>query len=163
MSAETAILLAAERPFALQGIGAASLRRIGKAAGRRDTTAVQYHFTGEDALIRAVFRYRLEAVGGPRRRPRPAPRIEQGAVNKGRSAYREKEEEPWRMNPGGAVDPSRPGVPRLGAAGAVLSVAVVAVSPPWWPRSAPRDCLAPFTPAGTAAGTPWRVAMAVRR
>ncbi|WP_420159884.1 TetR family transcriptional regulator [Nocardiopsis sp. CNT-189] len=67
MSTETAILLAAERLFAVEGIGATSLRRIGKAAGQRNTAAVQYHFTGKDELIRAVFRHRQEVIGARRR------------------------------------------------------------------------------------------------
>lgn len=53
-----AILLAAERLFAERGFGV-SLREIGAAAGQRNNSAVQYHFGSKDALITALYEYRM--------------------------------------------------------------------------------------------------------
>ncbi|MEV1025201.1 helix-turn-helix domain-containing protein [Streptomyces sp. NPDC050264] len=49
-----AILAAAERLFAEQGIYNVSSRRIGQAAGQRNTTAVTYHFGSKIDLMRAI-------------------------------------------------------------------------------------------------------------
>jgi len=47
---------AAETLFAERGIHAVSLREITAAAGVRNSTALQYHFTDRDGLLRAVLR-----------------------------------------------------------------------------------------------------------
>lgn len=49
-----ALLAAAERLFALHGIDGPSLREITKAAGQRNTGALQYHFGTRAELLRAV-------------------------------------------------------------------------------------------------------------
>jgi AcrR family transcriptional regulator len=67
MTTQTLILLAAERLFAVQGIDATSLRQISVAAGQRNTAAAKYHFGDRDALIKAIFRYRLDVIDARRR------------------------------------------------------------------------------------------------
>lgn len=52
----TAILDAAERLFAEQGILAVSNRQIGAAAGRGDTSVVGYYFESKADLVRALLR-----------------------------------------------------------------------------------------------------------
>jgi AcrR family transcriptional regulator len=52
----TAILDAAERLFAEQGILAVSNRQIGAAAGRGDTSVVGYYFESKADLVRALIR-----------------------------------------------------------------------------------------------------------
>jgi AcrR family transcriptional regulator len=52
----TAILDAAERLFAEQGIVAVSNRQIGAAAGRGDTSVVGYYFESKADLVRALMR-----------------------------------------------------------------------------------------------------------
>lgn len=57
-----ALLDAAERLFAEQGVGPVSGRRIAQAAGQRNTTAVSYHFGGKTDLIRAISERHAAAV-----------------------------------------------------------------------------------------------------
>jgi len=56
VSADTrgALVAAAERLFAGGGIDGPSLREITRAAGQRNTSALQYHFGDRDELLRAV-------------------------------------------------------------------------------------------------------------
>jgi AcrR family transcriptional regulator len=44
----------AERLYASRGFADVSIRQIGEAAGQRNKSAVQYHFTGRDELIKAI-------------------------------------------------------------------------------------------------------------
>lgn len=60
------ILDAAERLFAERGVAAVSLREIGAAAGQRNNSAVQYHFGGRDALVRALYEDRLAPLNDRR-------------------------------------------------------------------------------------------------
>jgi AcrR family transcriptional regulator len=60
------LILAGERVFAERGVGAASLREIGVAAGQRNTAAAQYHFGTKEALIAAIFEYRMTAINARR-------------------------------------------------------------------------------------------------
>lgn len=53
-----ALIEAGERLIAEQGLRV-PLREIGQAAGSANKVAVQYHFGDRDALIDAIFRYRL--------------------------------------------------------------------------------------------------------
>ncbi|MEV0199132.1 TetR family transcriptional regulator [Nonomuraea sp. NPDC050691] len=53
---------AAERLYATRGLAGVSIRQIGEAAGQRNNSAVQYHFTGRDALIKAVLAEHAEAI-----------------------------------------------------------------------------------------------------
>jgi AcrR family transcriptional regulator len=48
------LVRAGERLFASRGIDGVSLREINRAAGQRNTTALQYHFGDRDGLVRAI-------------------------------------------------------------------------------------------------------------
>jgi AcrR family transcriptional regulator len=56
---EIALILAAERIFAEQGIKAVPLRRINQAANQKNMSATHYHFGSRDGLVRAVLKHRL--------------------------------------------------------------------------------------------------------
>lgn len=56
------IIAAGERLFAAHGIEGVSLREIGRAAGQRNVTAVQYHFDGREGLLNAILERHLAAV-----------------------------------------------------------------------------------------------------
>jgi AcrR family transcriptional regulator len=58
-STKEQIVRAAERLFAEHGLEGVSLRQIGAAAGNGNNSAVQYHFGSKEALVRAIFEYRL--------------------------------------------------------------------------------------------------------
>lgn len=57
-----ALILAAEVAFARDGIDGASLREIAAKAGQRNHHAVQYHFGSREALVQAVFDYRMDQM-----------------------------------------------------------------------------------------------------
>jgi len=59
------MILAAERLIAERGVGV-PVRDVLTAAGQRNSSAVQYHFGGREALVEAVIRHRMEAVLGRR-------------------------------------------------------------------------------------------------
>ena len=61
-----ALLLAGERLIAENGIDAVSLRQINTAAGQRNSSAAHYHFGSKEALVRAIFEYRMERVNSNR-------------------------------------------------------------------------------------------------
>lgn len=65
--ARTALLDAAERLFAVQGVETASLRDICIEAGQRNNSAVQYHFGDREGLVAAVFTRRMDAINELRR------------------------------------------------------------------------------------------------
>jgi AcrR family transcriptional regulator len=50
----SALISAAGRLFATNGVNGVSLREIMRAAGQRNTTALQYHFGDRNGLLRAV-------------------------------------------------------------------------------------------------------------
>ena len=52
------LILAAERLFA-KGFESVSLRKVAAAADQRNHHAVQYHFGSREALVVAIFRYRM--------------------------------------------------------------------------------------------------------
>jgi AcrR family transcriptional regulator len=56
------ILLAGERLFAEQGFDNVSLRQINTAAGQRNSSASHYHFGSKEALIKAIYAYRMERL-----------------------------------------------------------------------------------------------------
>ena len=56
------LIRAAESLFATRGIEGVSLREITKAAGVRNTTALQYHFGDRDGLVKAVVRRHWDDV-----------------------------------------------------------------------------------------------------
>lgn len=56
------IMRTAERLYATHGFAAVSIRQIGEAAGQRNKSAVQYHFSGRDDLIKAILAGHAEAI-----------------------------------------------------------------------------------------------------
>lgn len=65
-SGETALILAAERLFAEQGIEAVALRHVNQAANQRNMSAAHYHFGSREGLVRAVLMYRWPDLDGRR-------------------------------------------------------------------------------------------------
>lgn len=59
---KVALILAAEIAFARDGIDGASLREIAARSGQRNHHAVQYHFGTREALVQAVFDYRMDQM-----------------------------------------------------------------------------------------------------
>ncbi|MFB9662989.1 TetR/AcrR family transcriptional regulator [Glycomyces mayteni] len=57
-----AIIAAAERLFAEQGVAAVSNRQISEAAGQGNNTAVGYHFGTKADLVRAIIRGHMEHI-----------------------------------------------------------------------------------------------------
>lgn len=57
-----AIIEKAEQLFAEHGIDGVSLRQIGTAVGSGNTSVVAYHFGSKEALVQAIFHYRLTAI-----------------------------------------------------------------------------------------------------
>lgn len=62
----SALTDAARTLFAERGVEGVSMREIGRAAGNRNTNAVQYHFGGRDALVAAVLRPHHDQVAARR-------------------------------------------------------------------------------------------------
>lgn len=62
-----AVIEAAEALFAQGGIEGVSLRQIGSAIGSSNTSVVAYHFGSKEALVEAIFHYRLPAIEARRR------------------------------------------------------------------------------------------------
>jgi AcrR family transcriptional regulator len=61
------LILAGERLFALHGIDNVSLRQINTEAGQRNSSAAHYHFGSKEALIRAIYDYRMDRIDQRRR------------------------------------------------------------------------------------------------
>ena len=61
-AARLGMIEVAERLIAERGVGGVSLREIGTQAGQRNTAAARYHFGSKEALVDAVFRYRMEPI-----------------------------------------------------------------------------------------------------
>ena len=57
-----ALILAAERLIAEHGSAIITLRDITEAAGVANTSAIHYHFGSREALLRAVFQYRVGGI-----------------------------------------------------------------------------------------------------
>lgn len=57
-----ALVAAAERLLAANGIDRVSLREINRASGARNTVALQYHFADRDGIVRAVLRKHFPEV-----------------------------------------------------------------------------------------------------
>lgn len=64
--ARSALITAAERLFAERGVNGVSLREVTRAAGQRNTTALQYHFTDRAGLVRALLVKHGQDVGARR-------------------------------------------------------------------------------------------------
>lgn len=63
-----ALVAAAERLFAAQGIDRVSLREINRASGARNAVALQYHFEDRGGIVRAVMAKHYPQVDAERRR-----------------------------------------------------------------------------------------------
>jgi AcrR family transcriptional regulator len=63
---ELALLLAAERLFAENGISGVSLRQVVHAAGQKNMSAAHYHFGSRDGLLRAVLSLRMSSINSLR-------------------------------------------------------------------------------------------------
>ena len=61
-STREALILAGEQLFGEHGIDGVSLRQINSAAGQRNSSAAHYHFGSKEALVNAVYEYRMERV-----------------------------------------------------------------------------------------------------
>jgi AcrR family transcriptional regulator len=60
------LLLTGERLFALHGLDIVSLRQINLEAGQRNSSAAHYHFGSKDAMIAAIYEYRMECLNARR-------------------------------------------------------------------------------------------------
>jgi AcrR family transcriptional regulator len=58
----TKLMRTAERLYAERGLASVSVRTIGVAAGQRNKSAVQYHFTNRDELIKEILSRHLSAI-----------------------------------------------------------------------------------------------------
>jgi AcrR family transcriptional regulator len=56
------LLLTGERLMAIHGIDNVSLRQINMEAGQRNSSAAHYHFGSKDAMIAAIYEYRMECL-----------------------------------------------------------------------------------------------------
>lgn len=56
------LMSTAERLYAEHGLASVSTRRIGEVAGQRNKSAVQYHFTNRDELIKAILARHVTAI-----------------------------------------------------------------------------------------------------
>ena len=67
-SADTriALVLAAERLFGEEGIGAVSMRSINNAADQKNVSAVHYHFGSREAIMEAIFDHRMAGASARR-------------------------------------------------------------------------------------------------
>ena len=59
MKTRDKLILAAEKLFAEEGISAVSMRRINSAANQKNVSALHYYFGSRDAIIEAIFDYRM--------------------------------------------------------------------------------------------------------
>ena len=60
------LLSAAERLYAERGLDAVSMREITRAAGQRNSTALQYHFASKQILVYAILTRRMNEVDSQR-------------------------------------------------------------------------------------------------
>lgn len=58
----TRLILAAERLFGEQGFDGVTLKQITRAAGQRNESALHYHFGSKQALVEAIFIYRVSII-----------------------------------------------------------------------------------------------------
>lgn len=56
------LILHAEQLFARHGLDSVSLRQINAAAGQRNSSAAHYHFGSKEALIVAIYRFRVTHI-----------------------------------------------------------------------------------------------------
>jgi AcrR family transcriptional regulator len=60
------LLLTGERLIAEQGFDKVSLRQVNTAAGQRNSSASHYHFGSKEALVTAIYEYRMGRVNARR-------------------------------------------------------------------------------------------------
>ncbi|WP_340317597.1 TetR/AcrR family transcriptional regulator [Rhizorhabdus argentea] len=68
MNTKEAMIVAAERRFALHGLEGVSLRQIALDAHQRNESAAHYHFGSREGLIRAILDYRISKINARRER-----------------------------------------------------------------------------------------------
>jgi len=61
-STHVRLIKVAEQLFAERGVEGVSLRQIANAAGTANNAAVQYHFGSKEALVQAIFEFRIPQV-----------------------------------------------------------------------------------------------------
>ncbi|MEJ7935449.1 helix-turn-helix domain-containing protein [Sphingobium sp. AN558] len=66
LSTKEAMILAAERRFALHGMEGVSLRQIAMDSGQRNESAAHYHFGSREGLIRAILEHRISRINARR-------------------------------------------------------------------------------------------------
>ncbi|WP_340265844.1 TetR/AcrR family transcriptional regulator [Sphingobium mellinum] len=66
LSTKEAMIVAAERRFALNGMEGTSMRQIAIDAGQRNESAAHYHFGSREGLIRAILSYRIATLNARR-------------------------------------------------------------------------------------------------
>jgi len=66
LSTKERLLRVAEKLFAIEGIGAVSMRRICIEAGQKNNNALQYHFGDRNKLIEAILADRMTAINAQR-------------------------------------------------------------------------------------------------
>ncbi|MEJ7925352.1 TetR/AcrR family transcriptional regulator [Sphingobium sp. AN641] len=73
-----AMIVAAERRFAMHGLEGVSLRQIALDSGQRNESAAHYHFGSREGLIRAILDHRISALNRRREKLLEAAKREQG-------------------------------------------------------------------------------------
>ncbi|WP_340313944.1 TetR/AcrR family transcriptional regulator [Rhizorhabdus argentea] len=66
LGTKEAMIVAAERRFALHGLEGASLRQIAIDSGQRNESAAHYHFGSREGLIRAILGHRISTINARR-------------------------------------------------------------------------------------------------
>lgn len=62
LGTKEAMIVAAERRFALHGLEGTSLRQIAIDSGQRNESVAHYHFGSREGLIRAILSYRISSI-----------------------------------------------------------------------------------------------------
>lgn len=81
LATKEAMIVAAERRFALHGLEGASLRQIALDSNQRNESAAHYHFGSREGLIRAILGHRISRINARReKRLEEAKRLSGGLV-----------------------------------------------------------------------------------
>lgn len=78
LSTKEAMIVAAERRFALYGMEGTSMRQIAMDAGQRNESAANYHFGSREGLIRAILDYRITELNARRAKLLEAAKVREG-------------------------------------------------------------------------------------
>ncbi|MBB4642812.1 TetR/AcrR family transcriptional regulator [Rhizorhapis suberifaciens] len=82
LGTKEAMIVAAERRFALHGLEGASLRQIALDSNQRNESAAHYHFGSREGLIRAILGHRISTINARReKRLEEARRIPGGQIS----------------------------------------------------------------------------------